>query len=64
MLFLPISSPIVKIFNKNNLYILPLGYETHTNSSILIWLEDEWASIYPKNKKPRYLVVNQESTPS
>jgi len=29
------------------------GYETHALSSILIWLEDEWASIYSTNKKLR-----------
>ena len=30
----------------------PSDYETHAFSSILNWLDDEWAPFYPTNKKP------------
>jgi hypothetical protein len=30
----------------------PWGYVTHAASSILNWLDDEWAPFYPTNKKP------------
>tara|TARA_B100001559_G_C16041724_1_gene412788 strand:+ start:422 stop:562 length:141 start_codon:yes stop_codon:yes gene_type:complete len=29
----------------------PSGYEPHVAASILNWLEDDWASNHPTNKK-------------
>ncbi len=46
-----IHHPINKKLRLNS-KLLQSGYETHALSSILNWLEDEWGSNNPTNKKP------------
>ena len=31
----------------------PSGYEPHAASSVLNWMDGEWAPFYPTNKKPK-----------